>query len=199
MKTTKRNSIQREAFCELALKLQKVPGQYVDVSQIAIDCYKGKLSIITSVLNACGLIRFHKNTHIYVYAEITDFSAKDFDQLHRLFHQQVLVNENGIQRPMRLYEHVKLGSVQMLFKKKGIHVPDMIQRVTNNARNFKKAPVSKISIPATSQLTKVAKMVRGKTKNSVAEIAYQLWLDEGCPHGKDKIHWEQAENIHKNI
>jgi hypothetical protein len=23
--------------------------------------------------------------------------------------------------------------------------------------------------------------------------AYQLWLEDGCPHGRDHIHWIQAE------
>jgi hypothetical protein len=28
----------------------------------------------------------------------------------------------------------------------------------------------------------------------IRERAYQLWLDEGQPDGRDKEHWEQAEN-----
>jgi hypothetical protein len=27
----------------------------------------------------------------------------------------------------------------------------------------------------------------------IAEKAYQIWLTEGCPEGKDKIHWEKAK------
>lgn len=27
----------------------------------------------------------------------------------------------------------------------------------------------------------------------IRERAYKIWLDEGCPHGKDKEHWELAK------
>jgi hypothetical protein len=27
----------------------------------------------------------------------------------------------------------------------------------------------------------------------IRERAYQIWLDEGRPHGRDKEHWQQAE------
>jgi hypothetical protein len=27
----------------------------------------------------------------------------------------------------------------------------------------------------------------------IQERAYQIWLREGCPHGRDRDHWQQAE------
>jgi len=29
----------------------------------------------------------------------------------------------------------------------------------------------------------------------IRQQAYQIWLDEGCPDGRHKDHWEQAEKI----
>jgi hypothetical protein len=29
----------------------------------------------------------------------------------------------------------------------------------------------------------------------IREIAYFLWLDEGCPHGEDERHWTSAEAL----
>ena len=25
--------------------------------------------------------------------------------------------------------------------------------------------------------------------------AYLLWLEDGCPHGRDEVHWHQAEQV----
>ena len=33
----------------------------------------------------------------------------------------------------------------------------------------------------------------GATPEQVAERAYQIWQESGCPHGRDWEHWLQAE------
>lgn len=30
-------------------------------------------------------------------------------------------------------------------------------------------------------------------RSLIAKLAYQYWLDDGCPHGKDQEHWLKAE------
>ncbi len=30
-------------------------------------------------------------------------------------------------------------------------------------------------------------------ENEIRELAYHKWLNEGCPNGKDKEHWHEAE------
>jgi hypothetical protein len=30
-------------------------------------------------------------------------------------------------------------------------------------------------------------------RDPIAERAYQIWQESGCPHGKDKEHWFRAE------
>jgi hypothetical protein len=32
----------------------------------------------------------------------------------------------------------------------------------------------------------------------IAEIAYFIWLSEGCPEGCTEEHWRQAELLHSN-
>ena len=36
---------------------------------------------------------------------------------------------------------------------------------------------------------------RPNREDEIRRIAYQLWLDEGCPHGRHLDHWFQAESI----
>lgn len=36
--------------------------------------------------------------------------------------------------------------------------------------------------------------MRIETIDCIREFAYYIWLDEGKPEGKDKEHWEKAEN-----
>ena len=36
------------------------------------------------------------------------------------------------------------------------------------------------------------------TENEIATVAYQLWLDSGCPVGSDQEHWLRAEAMLKN-
>ena len=31
------------------------------------------------------------------------------------------------------------------------------------------------------------------TQDRIEKRAYQIWLREGCPHGRDQEHWRQAE------
>jgi hypothetical protein len=33
------------------------------------------------------------------------------------------------------------------------------------------------------------------TDNEIATVAYQLWLDSGCPGGSDQEHWFRAESL----
>jgi hypothetical protein len=32
-------------------------------------------------------------------------------------------------------------------------------------------------------------------KKTIEEVAYKIWQEEGCPHGRDNIHWEMAKAI----
>ncbi len=34
-------------------------------------------------------------------------------------------------------------------------------------------------------------------RSEIAKIAYQLWLDRGCPHGSDQEDWFRAEKMLK--
>jgi hypothetical protein len=36
------------------------------------------------------------------------------------------------------------------------------------------------------------------TEDEIAKVAYQLWLDSGCPIGSDQEHWFRAEAMLKN-
>jgi hypothetical protein len=33
----------------------------------------------------------------------------------------------------------------------------------------------------------------GSLMEQIRQRAYQIWLDEGCPDGRDRIHWLHAE------
>ena len=54
------------------------------------------------------------------------------------------------------------------------------------------------------ELTRTAKQTAARVREAVErpsreeeirEIAYYLWLDEGCPHGRHMDHWFRAESI----
>ena len=32
--------------------------------------------------------------------------------------------------------------------------------------------------------------------SQISEIAYKLWIEDGCPEGKDQEHWFRAEQIY---
>jgi hypothetical protein len=39
-----------------------------------------------------------------------------------------------------------------------------------------------------------AGMLTGKDlTKTIRQRAYEIWLSEGCPHGRDRIHWLRAE------
>jgi hypothetical protein len=38
----------------------------------------------------------------------------------------------------------------------------------------------------------------GPTESEIAKVAYQLWLDSGCPIGSDQEHWFRAEAMLRN-
>ncbi len=55
-----------------------------------------------------------------------------------------------------------------------------------------------------TDLTRTAKNTMAKVRSAMAkpnqdeeirQIAYHLWLDEGCPHGRHQEHWLKAEEI----
>ena len=55
-----------------------------------------------------------------------------------------------------------------------------------------------------NEVTRAAKQTRAKMgkiieqpnrEDEIRQIAYQLWLDEGCPHGRDRDHWFKAESV----
>jgi len=70
--------------------------------------------------------------------------------------------------------------------------------------------VQKPSAPTSSDATKtmpkmgtVSESVKtsatvGPTESKIATIAYQLWLDRGCPIGSDQEDWFRAEMMLKN-
>ena len=40
--------------------------------------------------------------------------------------------------------------------------------------------------------------ITNPTRNEIATIAYQLWLDSRCPVGADQEHWFRAETMLRN-
>jgi len=40
--------------------------------------------------------------------------------------------------------------------------------------------------------------IAGPTESEIAKVAYQLWLDSGCPIGSDQEHWFRAEAMLRN-
>ncbi|HEX9787648.1 MAG TPA: DUF2934 domain-containing protein [Candidatus Binatia bacterium] len=55
-----------------------------------------------------------------------------------------------------------------------------------------------------NEITRTAKQTMAKVREAIEhpsreeeirQIAYQLWLDEGCPHGRHLDHWFKAESI----
>jgi hypothetical protein len=50
---------------------------------------------------------------------------------------------------------------------------------------------------AVSEPSKTAGIVN-PTEDEIATLAYQLWLDSGCPLGSDKEHWFRAETMLRN-
>ena len=44
-----------------------------------------------------------------------------------------------------------------------------------------------------SQATRMARESSAATESEIAAVACQLWLDNGCPTGKDREHWFHAE------
>lgn len=55
-----------------------------------------------------------------------------------------------------------------------------------------------------SELTRSAKSTMDKVREALAKpkreeevrlIAYEIWLNEGCPHGRHEEHWFKAESI----
>jgi Protein of unknown function (DUF2934) len=50
---------------------------------------------------------------------------------------------------------------------------------------------------AVSEVTNPAKII-DPTDNEIATVAFQLWLDSGCPVGSDKEHWFRAEAMLRN-
>ena len=37
------------------------------------------------------------------------------------------------------------------------------------------------------------------TQDRIRHQAYLLWLEDGCPHGRDEVHWHQAEQIVRGL
>ena len=33
------------------------------------------------------------------------------------------------------------------------------------------------------------------TEERIRAKAYQIWLEEGCPNGRDEVHWEMARQL----
>jgi hypothetical protein len=43
-----------------------------------------------------------------------------------------------------------------------------------------------------------AAVTASPAENEIATVAYQLWLERGCPHGSDQEDWFRAEAMLKN-
>jgi hypothetical protein len=54
-----------------------------------------------------------------------------------------------------------------------------------------------MSASTVRESVKTAATVR-PAESEIATVAYQLWLDNGCPAGSDQEHWFRAEAILKN-
>lgn len=48
--------------------------------------------------------------------------------------------------------------------------------------------------PAAAETTPSATPSAAPSADMIAARAYQLWLAEGCPDGRDLAHWSQAEH-----
>jgi len=48
-----------------------------------------------------------------------------------------------------------------------------------------------------TEFVKTAALV-SPTESEIATVAYQLWLDSGCPIGSDQEHWFRAEAMLRN-
>jgi hypothetical protein len=38
-----------------------------------------------------------------------------------------------------------------------------------------------------------ADVASGPSREQIAELAYLIWMSEGCPEGRDKSNWQEAE------
>jgi hypothetical protein len=45
----------------------------------------------------------------------------------------------------------------------------------------------------TTTHTDLPSTISQTTHDEIARRAYELWLQEGCPHGRDIAHWREAE------
>ncbi|MGA2194781.1 MAG: DUF2934 domain-containing protein [Bryobacteraceae bacterium] len=58
---------------------------------------------------------------------------------------------------------------------------------------------AKIALEASTVRVRVETAATGSpTESEIATVAYQLWLDSGCPVGSDQEDWSRAEAILKN-
>ena len=54
-------------------------------------------------------------------------------------------------------------------------------------------------VPEMSAVSELERTDRiNPTENEIAAVAYQLWIDSGCPIGSDQQHWFQAEAMLRN-
>jgi hypothetical protein len=55
---------------------------------------------------------------------------------------------------------------------------------------------NEVTRTAKQTMAKMRKVIEHPSReDEIRQIAYQLWLDEGCPHGRHLDHWFKAESI----
>ncbi len=55
---------------------------------------------------------------------------------------------------------------------------------------------SEVTRTARKTMAKVREAIEPPSReDEIRQIAYQLWLDEGCPHGRHLDHWFKAESL----
>jgi hypothetical protein len=68
------------------------------------------------------------------------------------------------------------------------------QTPTRSRRSDRIAAGTDDEIKAPPPAEEEAVMMSGRDRQQrIRERAYQIWLDEGCPHGREQIHWRRAE------
>jgi hypothetical protein len=72
-----------------------------------------------------------------------------------------------------------------------------VSLISVNPQGFLSRPTKVVpKLPRVSEPVKNAGTVN-PTQNEIATVAYQLWLEGGCPIGSDQEHWFRAETMLK--
>jgi hypothetical protein len=67
--------------------------------------------------------------------------------------------------------------------------------LTPTKKTPKKSAASSSAASTTSRHTRASAAVEIKlSHDAIAQRAYEIWIEEGQPHGRDRIHWERARD-----